>query len=877
MLGVLAAGRGCVPLDPGNPDERNQLIARQSGAAAAISSNELAGRARTLFSYDFPLVNVDKLDSAPAAKPSAQPTANDLAVIVYTSGSTGRPKGVYHSHRNILHDVMQQTNTLHANPDDRIALVYSPTVIGAVREMLITLLNGGSLHILPPNELQPAGLAREIRERGITILRLVPALLHRLVEVLGPDERLDSVRVLGVTSQRVDWSDFDLFRRHFSPEAFLITGYGSTECGGNVAHWFVDPRLRATSPRLPIGRMLPDVRLTIADENGRPVPDGQVGEIVVSGQYLGLGYWREPELTARAFLADPADPASRMLWTGDLGRLRPDGLLEHAGRNDQQIKLRGHRIELAEVESTLAGCPGVEDAAVVVRKDEVGLARSLAAYVEPGRGAPELHSRDLISALTKRLPRYMVPGSIHVLDRLPRLPNLKIDRVRLAEIDAMRMASSGNPVDDPMLVDLIGIFETVLNISGATPEDNTSSLGGDSLQAVRIAIEIETRYGVPIPPGVFESLSTIRELAGWIASQQRPNRSDAITASGSCPMTLINDPIPVNRARAVGSRAELVFELSLASRSGNRPRLEVATPYQWTNACHDIWEAGDIDVMEYAVRLFHGEYPEIEYFQSLARLFDGLPRQGPAAVEFFDDPAADVQIVRRSGCEKVLIVFCACEGTLGLPTNFVHQWLGRLPVSLVYLKDFRNLSMGCGLPSLGHDPASMTAALRRIVEEIEGRQIYTLGVSLGGFAAMHYGLQLGAQAVLNLAGPTSFKKDFLDTLGPIPEEYHQIRELAPGYSVSLRELYAAAARRPHVTLVYSAGHPRDRQQAQQMSGLSGVDLLAVDYAQHNVIDPLICNGELLALLQRFVLKRAVAANSKLSALFVSCVQRLSRG
>lgn len=147
--------------------------------------------------------------------------------------------------------MLQQTNTLHLDAEDRVALLYSPAVIAAIREIFMTLLNGASLHILPPQQLGPAGLTREIKARGITICRTVPVLLRRMTEVLDSNERLDSVRVVGLGPQRVDWSDFDIFRRHFSPGAFLIVGIGATECGGNFCHWFVDNRLRATGSRLP--------------------------------------------------------------------------------------------------------------------------------------------------------------------------------------------------------------------------------------------------------------------------------------------------------------------------------------------------------------------------------------------------------------------------------------------------------------------------------------------------------------------------------------------------------------------------------------------------------------------------------------------------
>lgn len=519
MLGVLAAGRGCVPLDVGNPAERNGLIAMQSGAAAVVSTGEFAARARTLFPQSLPVVDIETIDDAASPRPITRSRPRDLAFIVYTSGSSGRPKGAYHNHRNILHDVMQQTETLHLNHEDRVALLYSPSVYAAVRQILIALLNGASLHILPPQELQGCGLVREIRARGITICEMVPVLLRRIAGVLVPDRRLDSVRVVGLAAQRIDWIDFDVFRRHFSSEAFLIVGLGSTESGGRFCHWFVDERVRAQSSRLPIGRILPDATVTIADSDGRPLADGEIGEFVVASRYVALGYWRDPDLTASAFTTDPADPEIRIFKTGDMGRMRPDGLLEFIGRNDQQIKLRGHRIEIGEIEFALGGLAGVEDAAVVVRRNDAGLPRSLAAYVEPRPGVQGLLPRDLLSMLMEHLPRYMIPGTLHVVDELPRFPNLKTDRAQLARIDAARAARMANPDDDPVISEVAAIFESVLGCADATSEDNVSSLGGDSLQAVKLALELENRFQISIPPEIFDATQTIGDLARWIASE----------------------------------------------------------------------------------------------------------------------------------------------------------------------------------------------------------------------------------------------------------------------------------------------------------------------------------------------------------------------
>lgn len=297
----------------------------------------------------------------------------------------------------------------------------------------------------------------------------------------------------------------------------------------------------------------------------------------------------------------------------------------------------------------------------------------------------------------------------------------------------------------------------------------------------------------------------------------------------------------------------LVRALEMAHSFGIAPTIvEHASPYQWANACHELWEANRIDIAEFAARLLHQRYPELTYLRTLVAFFDAMPRNLPMPLAFCDDPTTEIQVVRRPGCDKVLLCFCAAQGTLGLPINFIHQWLGRLPASLVYIKDFRGLSGGCGFPTLGPDRPSAVAGLRRIVDEVDGRRIYTMGVSLGGFAALYYGLALGAVAALNLAGATDLTSDFVDSLGPIPQEYLNLRKLAPDYALNLRDSYASAPHKPRVLMTYSLGHPRDRRQAERMAGSPHVELVAVEYAQHNVLDPLIREGKFLPLLHRLL-------------------------
>lgn len=298
---------------------------------------------------------------------------------------------------------------------------------------------------------------------------------------------------------------------------------------------------------------------------------------------------------------------------------------------------------------------------------------------------------------------------------------------------------------------------------------------------------------------------------------------------------------------------ELVRALETAHSTGNvLADVPHASPFQWANACHDLWAQGRIDLTEFSVRLLHVKYPALEYLASLKVLFDAMPRDPPLAVPFRDEPTAEIQIVRRSEFDTVLLCFCAAEGTLGHPLNFVHQWLGRVPTSLVYIKDLRNLRGGCGFPTLGPDRVSAIKAFRRIAAELNGKKIYTFGVSAGGYAALYYGLELGALAVLSLGGATDYTPDFVHRLGPVGKRYLNLCERAPDYLRNLRESCALAADQTRVLIAYSSGNPGARQQAERLWGLPNVELIGVDSAQHNVIDPLIRKRDLLPLLHHLL-------------------------
>jgi acyl-coenzyme A synthetase/AMP-(fatty) acid ligase/acyl carrier protein len=348
------------------------------------------------------------------------------------------------------------------------------------------------------------------------VLRLSPTLFRHLADALTAGACFDDVRLVLLGGERVDWSDYDVFRRACLPRAGLCVHLGATECWTLHTEWKVDPSVRATCPRLPVGRAIAGRRVKIVGENGETLPDGLVGEAVVTSRYIALGYWREPELTARSFSVEPTDPLQRSYRTGDLVRRRADGLVEFIGRKDNQIKLHGYRIEPNEVESALKACSGVTDTAVLVRKDAAGVPVALAGYVQLQAGT----SADRIRALlSERVPPYMMPAEIWVLDELPWLPNFKIDRQRLAQLDAARLSERSREESSPLIGELIETFEQVTKASGATPSDNILSLGGDSLQALELMLEIGRRFRVVVPEQAQDPTRTIsqwaRDISAW--------------------------------------------------------------------------------------------------------------------------------------------------------------------------------------------------------------------------------------------------------------------------------------------------------------------------------------------------------------------------
>jgi amino acid adenylation domain-containing protein len=513
LLGVLKAGHCYVPLDPANPSVRNEQMLEDCGAHCIVTNGANLPLSRAMSAGRCEVLDVDSLTTRAAThNPNIVISPDDLAYVLYTSGSTGRPKGVMVDHRTALHNMQRHAQAFRITPEDRQTLLYTCSVYGGTRDIFNALLNGASLHTFPVKQQGVAGLGRWLQDSGITIYCSVATVFRQFVATLGESERFPRLRLIKLGGEASHRKDIDLFRAHFSPSCVLHCGLGSTETGV-VRHFFVDHHTRLEGAAVPLGFPIDGVQVELLGENGKPVTAGEVGEIVIRSRYIARGYWRRPELNATVFAPDPEDSEARVYRTGDLGVMRADGCLEHRGRKDFQVKVRGNRIELAEIENTLCDVEGVAHAAVVTKRDQREQ-NYLVAYVV-FRGGEKLTVSALRAALAIRLPDYMIPSVFMTMDALPQTPNGKIDRQALPEPHSTRpdLAQAYLAPRTPTESTLASLWAELLSVDSVGVHDNFFDLGGHSLIAVTMMARIRQRFDFVLPLAILFKAGNIEKLA----------------------------------------------------------------------------------------------------------------------------------------------------------------------------------------------------------------------------------------------------------------------------------------------------------------------------------------------------------------------------
>jgi amino acid adenylation domain-containing protein len=513
-LAILKAGGAYVPLDPGFPEERIAGILRDTRAALVLTAG---GVLRPLSSSPAKLIEVDRLDlSGEDTANSVLPrSADDLAYVMFTSGSTGRPKGAEILHRGISRLVVK-TDYAQLRADDVVAHISSVAFDAATFEIWGALLNGGRLEIIAKDELlDPRQFAATFAHREITAAFVTTPWFHQIAAEVP--EAFGTLRYLLVGGDVLDPATARAVLESARPPLAMIHVYGPTETTTfATAHRIAAVPRDAT--RIPIGRAIANTTVHLLDAQGQSVRPGEQGEIHIGGPGVARGYVARPDLTAASFVRDSfsADGNARLYKTGDLARALPDGSLDFLGRIDDQVKVRGFRVEPGEVEAALRQHPRVRECKVVARQSGAG-GHALAGYVSPRAGAA-LTVEDLRDFLGRRLPEFMVPASFSVLESLPLNANGKLDLPALAESEPAPIAPQPQVAPaSPIEQGITELWQEVLGRNHLSRDDDFFLVGGHSLLAIRLIARLRERFSVDVPVQRLFETPTIAGLGDFIA------------------------------------------------------------------------------------------------------------------------------------------------------------------------------------------------------------------------------------------------------------------------------------------------------------------------------------------------------------------------
>ncbi|HUS25304.1 MAG TPA: non-ribosomal peptide synthetase [Candidatus Binatia bacterium] len=503
LLGILKTGAAYLPLDPELPRERVADMLADAEVAAILATGATHAE---LPAYSAPVLLLDDI-ALSAAGAAAETGPGDAAYIIYTSGSTGRPKGVVVTHANLVNFLDSMAGEPGLRPGDTLLAVTTISFDIAGLELLLPLVTGACVAIAARETVVDGERLREqVAAQGANVLQATPATWRLLLAAGWRGSRNFRALCGGEPLPR------DLAAALLPRVRELWNLYGPTE----TTVWSTIFRVTDASAPILIGRPIANTQCYVLDTEGRLCPPGEIGELCIGGAGVARGYHRRPELTAERFAADPFLPGSRLYRTGDLARWTGDGQLDCLGRIDFQVKLRGFRVEVGEIEATLNGHPAVADSACGVREAAPGDAR-LVAWVQPRPGA-KLEAAALTAHLRRRLPAYMLPQQYVVVEALPRLLNGKLDRKSLRDPFAtLVLPTPAPPVGASLEQRLLAIWQEVLQ-SPAPPaaDERFFEIGGTSLLAVTVMARVRDALGVRVPVTKFFAAPTLAQFAAML-------------------------------------------------------------------------------------------------------------------------------------------------------------------------------------------------------------------------------------------------------------------------------------------------------------------------------------------------------------------------
>ncbi|MEU9456739.1 amino acid adenylation domain-containing protein [Streptomyces sp. NPDC048277] len=555
ILAVLKTGAGYVPVDPEYPAERIGYVLEDSRPVLVLTEREVAERVSGP-AEDTPMLLLDDPDlhhppTAPAEAPGhGIRSPRNPAYVIYTSGSTGRPKGAVIPHSNAVRLLSSTAAWYEFGGHDVWPLFHSFAFDVSVWELWGALLYGGRLVVVPQAVTRsPRDFLRLLVDERVTVLNQTPSAFYQLLAAEREEPELGgklALRRIVFAGEALDLGRLgEWYERHADDAPVLVNMYGITETTVHASYIALTRELAAQASGSAIGMAIPDLSFHVLDEGLRPVASGEQGELYVSGPGLARNYANRPDLTAERFVACPfGEPGERMYRSGDLVRRTEDGEgLEYVGRADDQVKLRGFRVELGEIEAALTREPAIEQAAAVVR-DDLADERRLVVYLLPAQGRRVPAPSRLRALLTARLPSYMIPAAFVVLDAFPLTTNGKLDRrslpapTREDSVDAQLVAPRTAREQA-----LSAVWGEVLGLDEIGVKDDFFALGGDSLSAVRVLTRVAVATGVELPPRALFEAPTVELLA---ARPELAGAPDGDPEAGAIPAVCAGDEAPLS-------------------------------------------------------------------------------------------------------------------------------------------------------------------------------------------------------------------------------------------------------------------------------------------------------------------------------------------
>ena len=517
LLAILKAGGAYVPLDPHYPSERLDFLVSDTGTSLVLSQRRLQKRWKNA---DVRLLILDSEDPEWSAESDenvcSNQLPNSLAYVIYTSGSTGIPKGVEVLHRGIVRLVCG-ANYVQLDQTQSVLQLAVLTFDASTFEIWGPLLHGGRSVLAPSNLPDPEELQSLLRRKKIRVLWLTSTLFNALVD--SNVATLEGIEQLLVGGEALSVSHIRRAQQALGPRTQLINGYGPTESTTFACCYRLPAKVSEDCQSIPIGSPISNTTAYVLDAQGEPVPIGVAGELYIGGDGLARGYLNQPELTAEKFLPDPFSdrPDARLYRTGDLVRWLPDGTIEFLGRRDQQIKLRGFRIEPGEIESVLSRHPDIRQSVVMLREDPPGNKRLIAYIVARSKEAGDNITK-LRSYLQERLPEYMIPTAFVMLDDLPRTVNGKVDKqaLPLTELGVPSRERSFVAPRTPTEQMLARVWSKVLGVAPIGIHDNFFELGGHSLKAMLVLDRVNHTSTRKLKVVDLFSYATVAELARYL-------------------------------------------------------------------------------------------------------------------------------------------------------------------------------------------------------------------------------------------------------------------------------------------------------------------------------------------------------------------------